>query len=237
LRLDNRSASPLRVALIAPPLLPVPLPGYDGTERVIHAIAEGLHKLGHQVTLFASADSDVSCELVATVPRACWAGGSPDVDASFDPVLDAAWRQRDRFEVIHSHLETKGFDFGRASATPVISTMHGRLDEPLTCAALLAYPDIRLVAISESQRDLTPRANWVGVVRHGLDLVQMPFGPSPGNYLLFVGRIAREKGITGDQGCMLLLEERGRDRRRRWRIGYDPSLPISPNSIPAEAAS
>jgi glycosyltransferase involved in cell wall biosynthesis len=52
-----------------------------------------------------------------------------------------------------------------------------------------------LVAISESQQRLAPWANWVGVVRHGLDLDRMPFGSTAGDYLLFVGRIAHEKGI------------------------------------------
>ncbi len=185
----------LRIGLIAPPLLPVPPPAYGGTERVIHALAEGLYRLGHDVTLFASADSDVSCRLVATVPQACWTGGSPDVEGSFERVLDTVSRHDGRFDVIHSHLETKGFQFARSSQTPVVSTMHGRLDEPLTRTALRAHSDVPLVAISKSQQDLAPWANWVGMVGNGLDLDRMPFGSLAGGYLLFVGRIAREKGI------------------------------------------
>jgi glycosyltransferase involved in cell wall biosynthesis len=185
----------LRIGLVAPPLLPVPPPTYGGTERVVHALAEGLHRLGHDVTLFASADSEVSCRLVATVPRACWTGGSPDVARSFERVLDAVARRDSRFDVIHSHLEARGFQLARSSRTPVVSTMHGRLDDPVTRAALRAHSDVPLVAISQNQQDLAPWANWVGMVRHGLDLDRMPFGSKAGDYLLFVGRIAREKGI------------------------------------------
>lgn len=186
----------LRIALVAPPLLPVPPPAYGGTERVIHALAEGLHRLGHDVTVFASADSSVSCRLVPTVPRACWTGGPSDIDASFAYVLEAVWRERGRYDVIHSHLETRGFELASASDTPVVSTMHGRLDEPMTQDALRTHPDTPLVAISHSQRALAPEANWVGVVPHGLDLHRMPFGWTAGPYLLFVGRIAGEKGIV-----------------------------------------
>jgi len=193
--LGRLSGPALRIGLVAPPLLPVPPPAYGGTERVVHALAEGLHRLGHDVALFASADSDVSCRLVATVPRACWTGGSPDVEGSFERVLDAVSRHDGRFDVIHSHLDTKGFPLAESSRTPVVSTMHGRLDEHLTRAALRAHSTVRLVAISESQQGLAPWANWVGVVRHGLDLDAMPFGSTAGDYLLFVGRIAREKGI------------------------------------------
>jgi glycosyltransferase involved in cell wall biosynthesis len=186
----------LRIGLVAPPFLPVPPPAYGGTERVVHALAEGLHALGHDVTLFASADSDVSCRLVATVPRACWTGGSPDVDASFERVLEAVTRDQGQFDVIHSHLERKGFTFAESNGTPVVSTMHGRLDDPLTRAALLAHPAVALVAISESQQAQAPWAHWVGVVRHGLDMRRMPFGRTGGDYLLFVGRITGEKGIV-----------------------------------------
>lgn len=205
----SRLAVPaLRIALVAPPLLPVPPPAYGGTERVIHALAEGLHGQGHDVTLFASGDSNVSCRLVPTVQRACWTGGSSDVETSFQHVLDAVWRERGRFDVIHSHLDTRGFEFASASDTPAVSTMHGRLDEPMTQDALHTHPDVPLVAISHSQRALAPGARWVGVVPHGLDLHRMPFGSTPGPYLLFVGRIASEKGIVE----AIQLAERTRQR-------------------------
>jgi glycosyltransferase involved in cell wall biosynthesis len=188
-------AGRLRVCLVAPPLLPVPPPRYGGTERVIHALATGLHARGHAVTVMASGDSVVPCELVATVPRACWTGGSPDLDASFGRVMEAVWREHRRFDVIHSHLDARGFALARDCPVPIVSTMHGRLDDPATAAALACYPDVPLIAISQSQRDQAPHANWVGVVHHGLDLAAIPFG-SGGEELLFVGRIAEEKGIV-----------------------------------------
>lgn len=192
---DRPSAS-LHIGLIAPPLLPVPPPAYGGTERVVHALAEGLHAAGHDVTLFASGDSKVSCQLVETIPRACWTGGSSDLDWAFGRVIATVRRFERRFDVIHSHLEAMGFDFARSSPTPVLSTMHGRLDEPAIQDALRAFPNVHLVGISRSQQSFAPWANWLGVVAHGLDLARMPFKASGGDYLLFVGRIAREKGIT-----------------------------------------
>jgi glycosyltransferase involved in cell wall biosynthesis len=163
---------------------------------VIHALAEGLHERGHSVTLLASADSSVSCQLVPTVSRACWTGGSTDVDASFARVLEVAWREHDGFDLVHSHLESQGFEFARSCPTPVLSTMHGRLDDPGTSAALHAFADVPVAAISHSQRDQAPWANWLGVVHNGLDLARIPFGPTGGEYLLFVGRVAEEKGIV-----------------------------------------
>ena len=63
------TADSLRIALVAPPMLAVPPPTYAGTERVVGALAEELHRRGHRVTLFAPGDSEVSAELVPTVPR------------------------------------------------------------------------------------------------------------------------------------------------------------------------
>ena len=99
------------------------------------------------------------------------------------------------FDVIHSHLDTTGLPFARWCPTPVVSTMHGRLDGMGHPALLDEFRDVPLVAISESQRRWSPRANWVATIHHGLDLAGAPFGPTPASYLAFVGRIAPEKGV------------------------------------------
>jgi glycosyltransferase involved in cell wall biosynthesis len=58
------------------------------------------------------------------------------------------------------------------------------------------FRDIPLVAISESQRRWSPRANWVATIHHGLPLDRLPFLDSRGSYLAFVGRVAPEKGVA-----------------------------------------
>src|SRR5689334_17064275 len=55
---------PLNIAIAADPELPVPPRLYGGIERVIHLLAEGLTARGHNVTLFAHADSNISGRLV-----------------------------------------------------------------------------------------------------------------------------------------------------------------------------
>src|SRR3954452_13629299 len=66
------SVRKLRIALVAPPFLPIPPPGYAGTERVIAMLAQTLHARGHQVTVFCSGDSDLPCDVVPVVPEAIW---------------------------------------------------------------------------------------------------------------------------------------------------------------------
>src|SRR5690606_27114691 len=109
-RSASRVDRPLRIALLSPPMLPVPPATYAGTERVVAALAQELHARGHAVTLFAPGDSQVDCDLVPTIARSLWSTGyRGPVDAFIDLTLAAAWMHHDRFDVIHSHLETGGF--------------------------------------------------------------------------------------------------------------------------------
>jgi glycosyltransferase involved in cell wall biosynthesis len=91
-------------------------------------------------------------------------------------------------------METLGFLFARHAPTPVVSTLHGRLDASGIPDLIEEFPDIPLVAISDSQRRWFDDANWVATIHHGLPLDAAPFVDDPGSYLAFVGRATPEKG-------------------------------------------
>jgi glycosyltransferase involved in cell wall biosynthesis len=187
----------LRIALVAPPMLPVPPPTYAGTERVVAALGDELVARGHKVTLFAPGDSTFGGELVKTPRRSLWSTGyQGDVSSFINVTLARAWAQAERFDVIHSHVETLGFLFARHCPVPVLTTLHGRLDVSGIPELLDQFSDIPLVAISESQRRWSTDANWIATIHHGLPLEQMPFSPTPGDYLAFVGRVTPEKGVA-----------------------------------------
>jgi glycosyltransferase involved in cell wall biosynthesis len=177
-------------------MLAVPPVSYAGTERVVGFLVAELHRRGHQVTLFAAGDSEVECELVPTIPRSLWSiNYRGDISNYMALTVAKVWAERDRFDVIHSHLETTAFPFARHCTTPVVSTLHGRLDVSGIPDLMTEFPDIPLVAISRNQRRWAPHANWVATIHHGLDLDQVPFSPKIGKYLAFVGRVAPEKGV------------------------------------------
>jgi glycosyltransferase involved in cell wall biosynthesis len=193
---ETPRAERLRIALVSPPMLPVPPPTYAGTERVVAALGEELVARGHDVTLFAPGDSVFSGTLVASPEQSLWSREYRDDVSSFiNTTLAKVWARHADFDIIHSHVETLGFLFARHCPTPVVTTLHGRLDVSGIPELLEEFDDIPLVAISESQRRWGEHANWVGTIHHGLPLEQMPFGPDPGKYLAFVGRITPEKGI------------------------------------------
>ena len=178
-------------------MLPVPPPTYAGTERVVAALGDELLARGHDVTLFAPGDSAFGGRLVASPEQSLWSTGyQGDVSSFINVTLARAWSEIERFDIVHSHVETLGFLFARHCPIPVLTTLHGRLDVSGIPELLAEFDDIPLAAISDSQRRWSPDANWVATVHHGLPLEQMPFSPKSGDYLAFVGRITPEKGIA-----------------------------------------
>ena len=210
----------MRIGVLSPPMLPIPPARYAGTERIVAALVAGLHRRGHQITLFAPGDSQVDCELVPTVPRSLWSRGyRGDFAAYQNLTLAKAWSRSSDFDIIHSHLDTMGLLFARWCPIPVVSTLHGRLDGLGHPELLSEFEDVPLVAISESQRRWAPRANWVATIHHGLDLARAPYSSVPGDYLAFVGRIAPEKGVVDaialarDTGLRLRVAAKVYDQR------------------------
>jgi glycosyltransferase involved in cell wall biosynthesis len=184
----------LHIAQVAPPMEPVPPRGLGGTELVVASLVDELLARGHDVTTFASADSEVPGHLVPTVARALRPDGfrgdsAPWFYATIRSVLDRATD----FDVIHSHLEWASTLLAAASPIPVLSTFHGRLDLPWAATLLEGTPG--LVAISRSHAATHPTVQWAGIVHNGLDLERSSSAVHRNEELVFVGRIAPEKGI------------------------------------------
>lgn len=192
----GEETTPLRIGLVSGPMVPIPPPAYAGTERIVGVLVEELRRRGHLLTLIGPGDSKVDIELIPTIDRALWSSGMRgDVTPYIQVTIERAWAECERFDVIHSHLDTLSFSFARHCETPVVHTLHGRLDLPGLPELFEEFREIPLVAISESQRRWWPDNNWVAMVHHGLPLDRAPFEGQVGDYLVFVGRIAPEKGI------------------------------------------
>src|SRR5262249_17404541 len=148
----ERKVSLMRIAQIAPLQVAVPPMAYGGTERVVAELTDTLVQRGHDVTLFASGDSQTRAPLVSYVPTALGFDPGTEVLATHLGLLTAVFRRADEFEVIHSHLEHLTLPFVRWTRTPTVLTFHNRLDKPAAARLLESYPDAHYVSISDSQR-------------------------------------------------------------------------------------
>ncbi len=97
------------------------------------------------------------------------------------------------FDLIHNHIDYFAFPYSRLIRTPMVTTLHGRLDIPELQDVFADFPEVRLVSISNAQRAPLPRANWLATVYNGIDLRHFTFRERPGTYLAFLGRISPEK--------------------------------------------
>jgi glycosyltransferase involved in cell wall biosynthesis len=186
----------MRIGLVSGPMVAIPPPGYAGTERIVAVLLDELVRRGHEVTLIGPGDSKVDCELIPTIDQALWSSGMKgDPTPYIQVTIERAWAEHHRFDIMHSHLDTLSFSFARHCPTPVLHTLHGRLDLPGLPELLDEFRDIPLVAISDSQGRWFPSNNWMATVHHGLPLENAPFSPRAGDYLAFVGRAAPEKGM------------------------------------------
>jgi glycosyltransferase involved in cell wall biosynthesis len=182
----------LRVALVSTPYVPVPPPGYGGTELVVAELARALHARGVEVVVYATGDSRLpGLEVRSYFPAAQW---PPDRDIER---VHATWSLRDAardprgFDVVHVHSPC-AVEMARLCPYPVVCTLHHDRDPALT-GIYEAAPHVTLVAISRSQarRETAPVA---AVVHHGLDSSRFHPAPDQG-YLLFLGRYDRVKGV------------------------------------------
>jgi len=193
--IDSGEAGPqLRIAVVSPLHESVPPRLYGGTERVVSHLTEELVRLGHDVTLFATADSVTRAKLQPMAPMGlrlnpdCRDPLAPHVAMVHD-VVELA----DGFDVVHFHIDYVHFPSARLAALPSLTTLHGRLDIPDLVPLFRRYPDMRLVSISDAQRKPMPWASWLGTVHHGLPRTLLAPGRGDGGYLAFLGRISPEK--------------------------------------------
>jgi glycosyltransferase involved in cell wall biosynthesis len=211
---------PLRIAQVAPPMERVPPKAYGGTERVVFELVKELDHRGHDVTTFASGDSEMPGRHVVTVPEALRPiGYNGDASPYFYLTMSAVLERAGQFDIVHSHLEWASVLLSKIAPLPVVSTFHGRLDLPWAAETFADAPH-GLVAISQNQASTHPGVDWAGIVHNGLTLDDSPFDRRRGDSLCFVGRVAAEKGIIE---AIEIAKATGRPIRIAAKVG--PSGP------------
>lgn len=184
----------MRIAQVSPLWESVPPKLYGGTERIVSYITEELVAMGHDVTLFASGDSETSAKLEAICPQALRLNtGIFNRDAPLIMQQERALGVSGNFDIVHSHLDFLGFPVARRNAVPMVTTLHGRLDLPELEPVFREFIEMPLVSISASQRRPLPWANWAGTIHHGLPRNLYSFHSKSEGYLAFLGRISPEK--------------------------------------------
>lgn len=187
----------MRIAQAAPLWESVSPTSGGRTERIVSYLTEELVRLGHEVTLFASADSKTTARLESSFPRAL--GSAPKVLFPEAPLYLSMERvfgtYAGQFDIIHSHMDLLSFPLARRCRTPVLTTLYGRLDLPELDPVFQQFSELPLVSISDAQRSFMPGANWRSTVHPGLPRNLYALHPHLGWYLAFLGRISPGSGV------------------------------------------
>ena len=185
----------MKIAQVTPLYEAVPPLLYGGTERVIAHLTDSLVNLGHDVTLFASADSRTRAKLVSVRDQAIRLDPTllrSDLAAHLT-LLSEVRRRAHEFDVIHFHTDMIHFPLFEDIAEKTITTLHGRLDLADLPNVYRRWRSFPLVSISDDQRRFLPSANWIGTVHHGMPIDLHTFKKEGEGYLAFLGRISPEK--------------------------------------------
>lgn len=144
------------------------------------------------MALFATADSITNAQLHAVVETGYAEDSTVDPKVAEYLHISEAFERAADFDLIHSHYDFMALTYTRLVNTPVLTTIHG-FSSPQIMPVYQKYHDGYFVSISDSDR--TPGLNYMGTVYNGIDLTLYPLQESPGDDLIFLGRIHPDKGV------------------------------------------
>jgi len=184
----------VRIAVLGPIAWRVPPRHYGPWELFTSLLTEGLVSRGHDVSLFASGDSETSARLSSVIPH-CWSE-----DAAIDPKvaeclhISEVFERASEFDVIHNSFDFLPLTYSRLVPTPVVTTIHGFSSPQIVPVYAKYNRGTFYVAISDADRH--PALDYVTTIHHGIDTGAFTFAPDRGSYLAFFGRIHPDKGVV-----------------------------------------
>ncbi len=182
----------MHIAMLAPIAWRTPPRHYGPWENVASLLTEGLVARGHDVTLFATADSQTSGTLHAVCPH-----GYEEDPALIPKVweclhISELFEHADAYDMIHNHFDFLPLTYTGLTTTPVVTTIHG-FSSPGILPVYKKYND-KAFYVSISNADRSPDLDYIRTIHHGIDIRQFDFQSVPDDILLFFGRIHNDKG-------------------------------------------
>ena len=184
----------MRIAVLAPISWRVPPRHYGPWELFCSILTEGLVARGHDVTLFATGDSETSAALCSVVPRG-WSE-DPSVDPKVAECLHISevFERAAEFDIIHNSFDFLPLTYAGLISTPVITTIHG-FSSPQIVPVYEKYNQ-RTFYVAISGADRHASLEYLATIHHGIETERFTLSPTAEGYLAFFGRIHRDKGLV-----------------------------------------
>ncbi|RVU00017.1 glycosyltransferase family 4 protein [Mucilaginibacter limnophilus] len=217
----------MKVAVLAPVAWRTPPRHYGPWEQVASNIAEGLIKLGVDVTLFATGDSITAGKLESICEQGYEEDRNQDAKVLECLHISNLMEKAGQFDLIHNNFDFLPLTYSELVDTPVITTIHGFSSQKIV--PVYKKYNSRGYYVSISNSDRSPELNYIGTVYNGLDTRDFEFNADPEDYLLYFGRIHHHKGtaesieIAKRTGRKLLIAGIIQDENY-WREKVEPEL-------------
>jgi glycosyltransferase involved in cell wall biosynthesis len=184
----------MRIAQVATLSAPVRKDSAGSVESLVWLLTRELQKLGHDVTVFATGDSQPEGKLDAILPAPYGASGSLDDWHLCEWMnLANAVRKSADFDVLHTHAYLWGLPLEAFCKSKMVHTMHIVPDAD-SARLWSLHPRAAVTAISHDQWRPYPDLKPAAIIPHGLDGNDFAFCGSPDDYVLYLGRFVSAKG-------------------------------------------
>ncbi|NSL85486.1 glycosyltransferase family 4 protein [Chitinophaga sp. Mgbs1] len=182
----------MKIAVLSPVAWRTPPRHYGPWEQMASNLTEGLIAAGHDVTLFATADSVTGAQLEAICPQGWEEDKTADAKVNECMHISYLMEQAHRFDIIHNHFDFLPLTYSHLIRTPMVTTIHGFSSEKII-PVYQRYNDAgQYVSISNADRH--PELRYRATVYNSINTADFTFEPSPQEYLLYYGRIHPDKG-------------------------------------------
>jgi glycosyltransferase involved in cell wall biosynthesis len=184
----------MKVAILAPVAWRTPPRHYGPWEQVASNITEGLVAKGLDVTLFATTDSITGSKLNSVIQQGYEEDRLQDAKVVECLHISNLMEKAADFDIIHNHFDFLPLTYSWLIKTPMITTIHG-FSSPKIIPVYQKYNQTsHYVSISNSDR--SPLLTYAATIYNGLRVSDFQFQSTPGDYLLYFGRIHHDKGTA-----------------------------------------
>lgn len=213
--------SQLRVAIIAPPWLALPVHGYGGIELMLESLISGLRACGVTVEVFGNGahklrgvktHSLYKTEQFSQIHKPYY-DAAPIVQAHMLFALNKI-RQDGHFDIIHDHNTLIGPQFFALAShlsgvPPIVHTLHGppfstkdtiaqgTPDNRLQMDQLKEMGNMYMIPISRSMANMAPKqaqSHLLEPVHNAIQIRKFPYVERKKDYFITLARFHRDKG-------------------------------------------
>lgn len=193
----------MKIALIAPVEETIPPTKYGGIEWIVYDLAHGLGKRGHAVDVYASGDSKKESSY-RLIPTLLYHFRNPTTQSDdlrtrelkklFHVATTLTRIQQHSYDIIHNHFGARIVAFAPFFSTPLVTTHHIPINDPLEQDIFRTYKYLPSISISNHQRLDCPELHYSETIYNGVNTTDLPFYTHPDTHMLFFARLSPEKG-------------------------------------------